>query len=120
PHQHADAAHPISLLRFRCDWPRNNSAEKRNELAPPHSITSSARERTDAGIVRPRALAVLRLTTSSYLVGTCTGRSAGFSALRIRSTYPAARLNWSRISDPYEISPPPVTYNRRGYTAGNL
>jgi hypothetical protein len=30
--------------------------------------------------------AVLRLITSSYLVGACTGRSAGFSPLRMRST----------------------------------
>jgi hypothetical protein len=29
----------------------------------------------------PSALAVLRLITSSYLVGACTGRSAGFSLL---------------------------------------
>jgi hypothetical protein len=32
---------------------------------------------------RPIAFAVLRLTTSSYFVGACTGRSAGFSPLRI-------------------------------------
>src|SRR6516164_6716088 len=51
-----------------------------------HSITSSARASTDGGIVRPRAFAVLRLTTSSYLVGACTGISAGFSPLRMRST----------------------------------
>jgi hypothetical protein len=31
-------------------------------------------------------LAVLRLITNSYLVGACTGRSAGFSPLRMRST----------------------------------
>ena len=36
--------------------------------------------------VRPSAFAVLRLITSSYLVGACTGRSAGFSPLRMRST----------------------------------
>ena len=35
---------------------------------------------------RPSALAVFRLITSSYLVGACTGRSAGFSPLRMRST----------------------------------
>src|SRR6516165_7113473 len=35
----------------------------------PHSITSSARARTDGGTARPSALAVLRLITSSYLVG---------------------------------------------------
>ncbi len=52
----------------------------------PYSITSSARASSDGGTVSPSALAVLRLTTSSYLVGACTGRSAGFSPLRIRST----------------------------------
>ena len=35
---------------------------------------------------RPSAFAVLRLITNSYLVGACTGRSAGFSPLRMRST----------------------------------
>jgi hypothetical protein len=35
--------------------------------------------------VQPSVLAVLRLMTSSYLVGFCTGRSAGFSPLRMRS-----------------------------------
>ena len=39
-----------------------------------------------AGLSRPSALAVLRLITISYLVGACTGRSAGFSPLRMRST----------------------------------
>src|SRR6516165_9594094 len=43
-----------------------------------HSITSSARASTVVGTSRPSALAVLRLITSSYLVGACTGRSAGF------------------------------------------
>jgi hypothetical protein len=51
-----------------------------------HSITSSARASKVAGTSRPSALAVLRLITSSYLVGACTGRSAGFSPLRMRST----------------------------------
>ena len=32
------------------------------------------------------AFAVLRLMTSLYLVNACTGRSAGFSPLRMRST----------------------------------
>src|SRR4029453_17455631 len=35
------------------------------------------------GIVRPRALAVLRLITNSNLVGCSTGRSAGFAPLKI-------------------------------------
>ena len=38
------------------------------------------------GTLRPRALAVFRLITNSYLVGACTGRSAGFSPLKIRLT----------------------------------
>src|SRR5215813_2115953 len=50
---------------------------------PFYSITSSARARIDGGMVRPRVLAVLRLTTSSKLVGCCTGRSAGLAPLRI-------------------------------------
>ena len=51
-----------------------------------YSITSSARASTDCRMSRPRVLAVLMLITNSYLVGACTGRSAGFSPLRMRST----------------------------------
>ena len=54
--------------------------------ASSYSITSSARASSVGGTSRPSALAVLRLITSSYLVGACTGRSAGFSPLRMRST----------------------------------
>ena len=52
----------------------------------PYSITSSAVVSSVVGTVRPIALAVLRLIASSYLVGSCTGRLAGFSPLRMRST----------------------------------
>jgi hypothetical protein len=48
-----------------------------------YSITSSARARIDDGTVSPSALAVLRLTTSSKVVGCWTGRSAGLAPLRI-------------------------------------
>jgi hypothetical protein len=51
-----------------------------------HSITSSAATSRPGGTVRPSAFAVLRLMTVSYLVGTCTGRSAGFAPRRMRST----------------------------------
>src|SRR5215468_10069476 len=51
-----------------------------------HSSTWSARSRTDGGIVRPSAFAVLRLITSSNFVGCSTGRSAGLAPLRILST----------------------------------
>ena len=43
---------------------RRRAAEERDELAPLHSITSSARAST-GGTTRPSALAVLRLITSS-------------------------------------------------------
>jgi hypothetical protein len=49
-------------------------------------ITSSARCSSDCGIVRPRALAVLRLITSSNFVGCSMGRSPGFAPFRILST----------------------------------
>jgi hypothetical protein len=58
-----------------------------------YSITSSANASSRSGIVRPSALAVLRLTANSNLTGACTGRSAGLTPLRMRSTYAAARGN---------------------------
>ena len=51
-----------------------------------YSITSSARASSVGGTVRPSALAVLRLRTSSNLTGRSTGKSAGLSPLRILST----------------------------------
>src|SRR5262249_55304165 len=68
---------PPLLLRARRERPRGSAAEQRDELAPPHSITSSAMERTSPGMIRPRALAVLRLISSSNLPDCATGRSAG-------------------------------------------
>jgi hypothetical protein len=46
--------------------------------SPLYSITSSARSRKVSGTGRPIAFAALRLITNWYLVGTCTGRSAGW------------------------------------------
>src|SRR5215470_1221832 len=75
------------LLRPRCERPRRGRAtEQRNELAALHSITSSARRRKDSGIFSPIALAVVRFMTNSNLVGCKTGKSAGFSPLRMRPT----------------------------------
>jgi len=51
-----------------------------------YSITLSARTRIAGGIVMPIAFAVLRLITSSNLVGCWTGRSAGLAPLKILST----------------------------------
>jgi hypothetical protein len=50
-----------------------------------YSIASSAVASSEGGTSRSSILAVFKLTTSSNLVGNCTGRSAGFSPLRIRS-----------------------------------
>jgi len=47
-----------------------------------YSITSSASESRLSEILTPMAFAVLRLITSSNLVGCSTGRSAGLAPLR--------------------------------------
>jgi hypothetical protein len=52
----------------------------------PYSITLLAWASTIDGNSMPRALAVLRLIARSNFTGACTGRSAGFAPLRIRST----------------------------------
>jgi hypothetical protein len=77
-HQHC------GLLRPRNQWPRRCASEPRDECAPLHWINSSAIANSVSGIVRPSALAVLRLTMRLYLVGCTTGRSAGVAPLRIR------------------------------------
>ncbi len=80
-----DAA--VWLLRPRRERPRcRRAAEQRDELAPFQLIELHSRASTVSGTVRPSAFAVLRLITNSNLVGACTGRSAGFSPLRMRST----------------------------------
>ena len=60
-----------------------------------YSITSSARARSDGGMVSPSAFAVLRLINNSYFVGCSTGKSAGLAPLRILSTKDAARRQTS-------------------------
>src|SRR5262245_58943568 len=85
--EHAYASHPLALLRARRERPRGRAAEQRDELAPFHSITSSAIARSLSGISRLSAFAVPRLITNSNLVGCMTGRLAGFSPLRMRPAY---------------------------------
>src|SRR5262249_23381340 len=82
--EHSNPPHPLALLRARRERPRRRAAEQRDELAAFHSITSSARPDNGSGTVRPSALAVLRLITSSIFVTCCTGKSAGFWPLRMR------------------------------------
>src|SRR5262249_55376963 len=84
--------HRRRLLRLCCKRPcRSHASEQADELAPLHSITSSARASSVGGISRPRALAVVRLMTRSNLVGCSTGMSAGFTPRSILSTWSAAR-----------------------------
>src|SRR6516225_8230717 len=78
-----------------------------------YSITSSARTRSDAGTEKPRAFAVLRLRAVSYLVGDCTGKSAGLAPRRMRSIYDADCWYTSRRSMPYDIRPPSSVTNWR-------
>jgi hypothetical protein len=51
-----------------------------------HSMTSSARESNDSGMLRTSSLAVLRLITNRNLVGCWTGRSEGLAPFKIIST----------------------------------
>jgi rhodanese-related sulfurtransferase len=62
---------------------RGRAAEHCDELAPPHSMTSSARRRIAVGNSTPITLAVLRLMTSSKFETCSTGRLAAFAPLKI-------------------------------------
>jgi len=70
-----------SIFDF-CKLSANSGLMHRNKN--PHSITPSAVTCSVSGTVRPSAFAVLRLITSSNLVGCITGKSAGFAPWRIR------------------------------------
>src|SRR2546421_7095070 len=68
-------------------WPVGWGAQTDHAVIwPLYSMTSSARARIVCGTVRPSAFAVFRLITSSNLVGSITGNSAGLAPL---STLPA-------------------------------
>src|SRR5262249_35417 len=72
------------LLRTRDERPCScRATDCFDELAPPHSITRSARPRRLSGKVRPSTLAVLRLMTNWILAACSTGRSIGWAPLRI-------------------------------------
>jgi hypothetical protein len=78
--------------RARSERPSNRTAEQREELPPPYSITSSARASSDVGTTMPSSLAVLPLITNSNFVGCNTGSSAG-AVHRSMSASPRKRLN---------------------------
>src|SRR5215204_3187383 len=103
------ASHPLSPVatqhslpsgRYSLLGPDFHRQDRTSFAWRTYSITSSAVPSSVGGISRPSAFAVLRLITNSYLVGACTGRSAGFSPLRMRSTYEAERRTISRESGP--------------------
>ena len=58
--QNADTPNTLNirLLRAGDEGPRRRAAQQRDELAPPHSMTSSPRASSDGGTVRPNAFAV--------------------------------------------------------------
>src|SRR5262249_46080705 len=68
-HQYTNAPHAIGRLRARRQRPRRRAAEQRDELAPLHSITSSARASSVGETSIPIAFAALALMTNSNRVG---------------------------------------------------
>src|SRR5262249_4931758 len=86
--ENTDAVDLPRLLRLDGERRGEETASQRAEKRPArrHWITSSARWSIDGGIVRPSALAVFRLITSSTLVGGSIGRWAGLAPLRILPT----------------------------------
>src|SRR5262249_39377134 len=61
-HQHCDPAHPVRLLRACRNGPGGRTAEKSDELSPPHSRTSLARATNASDKETPSDAAVFRLT----------------------------------------------------------
>ena len=72
---HGDAGDLLGLLRLgRVRRSQSPKAQPAQERAPVHHwISSSARTRIDCGIVRPSALAVLTLMTSTSVEDGCRG-----------------------------------------------
>jgi hypothetical protein len=94
-HRATDCSH-VSFHRLRTcevrfvmtvECPRGDLSRCSNVRSCGYSITSSARTSRAVGTVIPKALAALRLTNSSTFVVCSTGKSAGFSPLRIRPVY---------------------------------
>jgi hypothetical protein len=57
-YEHADPPHPFRLLCARHQRPRRRAAESRDERAPVHSMTSSARASSDCGTSSPNAFVI--------------------------------------------------------------
>jgi hypothetical protein len=83
----------VWCIRIRSAYPAIYVTGILARFARPHRITSLAWKRRVGGMVRPMASAVLRLMTSSNVVGCSTGRSPGLVPFKMRSTWEAARWN---------------------------
>src|SRR5262249_41924871 len=101
------------LLRARRERPSGHAAEQRDELAPFHSITSLATESSVGGIVRPSALAVLRLITSyTRLDWVSASGKFGFTSMPIATAFGTISCNNSSrfASSSPEIGVMPVAF----------
>src|SRR5262245_15873860 len=97
--QKRDAPHALALLRARRERPGyRRAAEQRDELAPLHSITSSASDSRLSEMLIPSVFAVFMLMINSNLVTCCTGSSAGFAPFRIFAVYtPTCRYTSTKL-----------------------
>src|SRR5215217_8177899 len=78
-------------LDLQAEYSGPSTAEERKQFSPPHSITSSARARSAGGIVRPRAVAVLRFRRRWKRLISSIGSSATAVPIRMRCTYHPSR-----------------------------
>src|SRR5690348_2670357 len=92
-HQAGDAAHlapqlcdPSARAEHRYSGDSGPAGSRQRRKWSAYSITLCAAVSRVGGTMSPSALAVLRLTTSSKLVGCWIGKSAGFAPLRIFPT----------------------------------
>src|SRR5207247_464436 len=96
----AATQHSLPSRRYPLLGPDLHRLDRTSFAWRTHSITSSARASSVGGTSRPRALAALRLITSSNLVACSIGMSAGLAPLRTLSTKTAARRYISRKFTP--------------------
>jgi hypothetical protein len=89
PTRHSQPGRAISRSSHVHFAPKADEPLHRSEIrstASNYSMILSAPIRSASGIVNPRLFAVLRLITSSNVVGCCTGMSSGRSPRNSRAT----------------------------------
>src|SRR6516162_7556980 len=94
----------VRIWRAACRCP----AKKQHDVAPSHSMTSSAWASRAGGMVRFSKRAVLRLIDSSNRVGCPTGMSAGLAPLTILSICAAAGRTMSPSTGARPTNNPPA------------